>query len=304
MHATEKRAFFKIPLVILLAALLSGCAGPLRVEYRPAPTENQTPGTQPHRAVLVRPFRDARAAQARGADPRVVGKIDATTQDIYGSRLVLEEPPARLVSDSFRRYLAGAGYRVVDEDQGGTGFAGLELDGEVRRFVLDVGPRDRIDISLYIEVREGGSGDVVWSGVVEKKDSRYAGVFGTSRSSLSDYISRTLTDVFRTTVDKAGPILAGKTGAAQGEEGLTEGRRRTMEEPTEGGGLIIKTTPGRAKVFLDGVYYGFSPLVLRLRPGIYELKLKKEGFFVLTEKVAVDSGRETEVEERLRRKGE
>ncbi len=308
MHTGYGKAFLALPILFLLGALLGGCAGPLKVEYSPPAEKESSARSLPARAILVRPFRDARSAK-KDVDPRVVGEIKTTTQDIYGSRLVLDEPPARLVSDSLRKYLAGTGYRVVDEDQGGAGFSGLELGGEVRRFVLDVGPKDRIDISLYMELREGGGGKVLWSGVVEKKDSRYAGVFGASRSNLSGYISGALTDIFAEAMDRARIALRMDGGEATMKvEGREEGANAESVEAPQGseatGGLIIRTTPGRAKVYIDGVYYGLSPLDLRLRPGIYALRLIRDGYVEFREKVAVDSGRNTEVEEKLRRKGD
>ena len=65
--------------------------------------------------------------------------------------------------------------------------------------------------------------------------------------------------------------------------------------------LLISTKPSRAKVYLDGVYYGMSPLRMEMEPGIYTASVKLEGYRMVTEKVSVRKGDNTELELNLER---
>lgn len=65
--------------------------------------------------------------------------------------------------------------------------------------------------------------------------------------------------------------------------------------------LLVNTSPSRAKVYLDGVYYGLSPLRLEIEPGIYATSVKLEGYKMVTEKISVRKGDSTEVELSLER---
>jgi hypothetical protein len=50
-------------------------------------------------------------------------------------------------------------------------------------------------------------------------------------------------------------------------------------EEVEGKGLHIRTKPAGAKVFIDGIEWGSSPLILEnIRQGIYLIRLEKEGY--------------------------
>lgn len=65
--------------------------------------------------------------------------------------------------------------------------------------------------------------------------------------------------------------------------------------------LLVNTTPPRAKVYQNGVYYGVSPLHLEMKPGIHTISVKLEGYKVATEKVSVRKGENTELELNLER---
>jgi hypothetical protein len=50
-------------------------------------------------------------------------------------------------------------------------------------------------------------------------------------------------------------------------------------EEIEGGGLYIETTPSRARVYIDGIDRGFTPLTLgSLSPGEYHIRISRDGF--------------------------
>jgi hypothetical protein len=65
--------------------------------------------------------------------------------------------------------------------------------------------------------------------------------------------------------------------------------------------LLVNTNPSRAKVYLDGVYYGLSPLRLEMEPGVHAISVKLEGYKMVTEKVSVRKGDNTEMELNLDR---
>jgi hypothetical protein len=65
--------------------------------------------------------------------------------------------------------------------------------------------------------------------------------------------------------------------------------------------LLVNTSPSRAKVYLDGVYYGMSPLRLEMEPGVHAISVKLEGYKMVTEKVSVRKGDNTEMELNLER---
>jgi hypothetical protein len=54
-------------------------------------------------------------------------------------------------------------------------------------------------------------------------------------------------------------------------------------------------------VYLDGVYYGLSPLRLEMEPGVHAISVKLEGYKMVTEKVSVRKGDNTEMELSLER---
>lgn len=65
--------------------------------------------------------------------------------------------------------------------------------------------------------------------------------------------------------------------------------------------LLVNTSPARAKVYLDGVYYGMSPMRIEMEPGIHAISVKLEGYKMVTEKVSVRKGDNTEMELGLER---
>ncbi|MDZ4202737.1 MAG: PEGA domain-containing protein [Gallionella sp.] len=65
--------------------------------------------------------------------------------------------------------------------------------------------------------------------------------------------------------------------------------------------LLVNTNPARAKVYLDGVYYGLSPLRLEMEPGVHAISVKLDGYRMVTEKISVRKGDNTELELNLDR---
>ena len=60
--------------------------------------------------------------------------------------------------------------------------------------------------------------------------------------------------------------------------------------------LIVRTEPVHAKIYLDGVYYGLSPLHVKMPVGIYTVEAKLKGYQTSSEKVAVRVDSTTELD--------
>ena len=297
----RSRELFASIILFLAVLFVAGCAGPLKYSYEPPPSP--PPASQAPQAprsisrtggplsVMIEPFKDTRDVE----DTRTIGEIKATVANISGTRLILSEEPSRAVTAAFAEELASAGYTVETEGAG----ADYILGGELREFRLDIASRDEISIELAVEIKEGGTGRSLWSGVVKEEDSRYAGVMGNSRGTISKYISYTLAKAVREALAEAGPHLA-PTDAGQAQAPTATGAWEKVKElPGDTGRLVIKTEPARARVYLGDVYYGLTPLTLDIEAGVHELTIRLEGYNDFKEKVAVGAGRITELETNL-----
>ena len=277
-----------VPFLALLLLIFTGCAGPLEVKYEPK-TEGQFKSSKPVQ-VFVSPFEDKRdLSKSPFKDPRTIGSIEATVSDMTGEELTLSEEVIDTVTRAYRKELAIAGFTVVDE----AGKARYILSGQVREFRLDVGSRDNIAIEIASELREAQTQKPLWTGVESERGDRFAGVMGNSRASLSNYIAASLQKVVRRSIAAAGANLAaaGSTPARLEDAGAPS--------PEAAGRLTVSTAPQRSKMYIDGVYYGLTPLSVDLAPGVYEVTLKQKGFRPVTEKVSIRQDGTTELEAEL-----
>ncbi len=62
------------------------------------------------------------------------------------------------------------------------------------------------------------------------------------------------------------------------------------------GHLSVSSVPSRAKVYVEDVYYGMTPLKLELPVGVSPMRFKLDGYKPASEKVAVRRGETTELE--------
>lgn len=60
--------------------------------------------------------------------------------------------------------------------------------------------------------------------------------------------------------------------------------------------LEVNTTPDRAKVYVDGIYFGMSPLRAETDPGVHKVEVKIKGYKTASEKVSIRKGESTELE--------
>ncbi|WP_456444850.1 PEGA domain-containing protein [Oceanithermus sp.] len=74
---------------------------------------------------------------------------------------------------------------------------------------------------------------------------------------------------------------------------------RRAPPPPATGTLAIESSPGGAKVFIDGAYRGRTPLVLELRPGMHDVELRLEGYEPYRARVQVRAGQTTRLSPRL-----
>lgn len=277
-----------LPFLALLLLAFTGCAGPLEVKYEPR-TQGQFKSKEAA-TVFVSPFEDKRdLSKSPFKDPRTIGKIQATVSDITDNKLTLSENVADIVSRAYAKELALAGFTVVSEPDK----ASFLISGEVREFRLEVGSQDEIAIEFSYELKEAQGEKTLSSGVESEKGERFAGVMGNSRTTLSNYISASLQKAIRRSIEQMGARLpaSGSAPVAKEEFGAPS--------PQSTGSVTVNSTRERAKVYIDGVYYGLTPLKLDLAPGIYEVTVTKKGFKPATEKISVRQDATTEMETEL-----
>lgn len=289
------------PLVFIAALLvLAGCAGPLVMDYSPVRQDGPVVKVSGPARVYVDGFKDERPAEGpsrRGS--RVIGGIDAVVANMRGNELVVDRDVTSIVEEAFSVELAEAGYTVAAERAG----ADVVVAGVVRSFEVNIEERDEISLDIAADFTDP-SGRVVWSGGETYRHDRYAGVLGNSRGSIEKYINASLTTAVGTIIGEATPVVSAGISGAGGPPAVAApsspaavSGQAAPSIPEGKGRLDIDTGPVRAKVYLDGVYYGLTPVTLDIEPGVYGLTLKHDdGQVGLSEKVSVREGQTTEME--------
>jgi len=280
---------------LLCSALVfaAGCAGPLNYSYDPKPPEQITKLREPI-TVRVGEFTDAReTASLDERGRRTIGRIavDVIVSDMSDKSLTLSEDIPNIVASAFVKELSWAGY-TVKTGADAQNDADYVLTGDIKTFSLDVGARDNISIAVFAKLVDGKNGNTVWANEETYKNDRYAGSSGNSRLSITNYISSSLSQLARRTLNEAGepikyiryaPLSAKVAAPATGK-------------------LVINTNPQHGKVYLNGVYYGLTPLDSEVETGIYDLTLRLEGFKEEKERISVRKGQTTEMDVRLEKK--
>jgi len=266
------------------------------------------PNAQSHKFVAtirVVPYADER----KMGNPRKIG-IGAENlfglSGLHGTDILLEQDVATMVTGAMKKRMEDAGYQVVED-----GNAHFEMGGTVKELTYNVKARDEVSIAVVTVLKESGTDKVLWSGLVEEKKDRFAGVSGNYFSDVAAFLKKELGVVTQKTSDAISAILM-----AQRPElfNLTPG---TMPIPgvtvlsapavsavppampvasATQGVLMVSTDPLRAKIYVGDVYYGLSPLRLEMEPGIRDVTAKLDGYKKATEKVSVRKGETTEVE--------
>lgn len=298
----------------------------LAVEVAPAPGAMPLLRSGQTLSLAVAEFTDARPAP-RG---RKIGDIKATVTNMHSSEMALDRDATSLLSAATRGQLAADGFRLV----GGAESADFRLSGVVKAFSLNIAGRDERVIAVEATVREGKSGDVIWSGLVTEQDDRYAGVTGNSRGTISEYLKEgvsgfagKMSAAVRDSLAKSYPrsIAVSQSSKISSIPGVTTMHApASRDEPVAApapapaatvaaplrpaplpaagpavGYVSVYSTPARARVYVDDVYYGVAPIKIELPTGVANLGFKLDGYKSAAEKVAVRRGEVTELEVKL-----
>lgn len=238
-----------------------------------------------------------------GMAPQKIGISTQRVIGISGKELVLDRAVTDLVAAAIKKRFDDAGFPVVE---GASGNALYELSGVLNELTYNVKEQDEISIALETTLKEVATGKIVWSGtVVEKPKGRFAGISGNGKGDIAHYMMQELGVVTQKTYDAISAILMATrpdlfnlTPGTKPIAGVTvlqtaDGAPATV---VQNGMLILNTKPIRAKVYLDGIYYGLTPIRAEVATGIREVSVKLEGYKTATEKVSVRKGEATELE--------
>ncbi|HYR06110.1 MAG TPA: PEGA domain-containing protein, partial [Gallionella sp.] len=240
---------------------------------------------------------------------------------------------ANIVTVAIKKRFDSEGYQVLEGSSASNAL--FEASGVIKDLTLNVKGRDEINIAIETTLTEVATGKVVWSGLVVEKNDRFAGVSGNDKDDVIAYLNKELRITATKTVEAISaslmasrPELFNLTPGTKPIPGVTVYVAPAAAKPApaaampsygaQPGGavpppaymprasatsglLLVNTNPQRAKVYLDGVYYGMSPLRLEMEPGVHAISVKLEGYKMVTEKVSVRKGDNTEMELNLER---
>ncbi|MBU0623206.1 MAG: PEGA domain-containing protein [Gammaproteobacteria bacterium] len=299
----------------LLAGLLfglGGCASLLDGSNEISVRENAKPATDAAKPRYAVSIRVARYTDGRKlGDARLVGTASGKVIGMRGSEIRLDRDAADVVADCMSERLDDAGFQVLASSDKSAMF---ELRGEIGELSYDVKDRDYVSIKVASTLTEIATGKVIWSGEAAQKSDRYAGVSGNNREDIGYHLHNELEVVSGKTAEAIGATLMATrselfnlTPGTKVIPGVTvfvtpgkESDVRTTPSPTmptaANGLLTVRSEPTRAKVYVDGVYHGMTPLSVEATPGIHAVEVKLKGYRTVAEKVAVRKGDSTELE--------
>lgn len=308
----------RFSLLLVLQSLLfivSGCGGKeITINYDPKGGVPEGYRIDAPLNVAVIPYSDKRT----GIDSkRKVVDISGVVVGVHSSEMLLKEDVSSLVTRALRDQLNHVGFKA--EIVSGLTFdtsmlktppaaiphdADIIIGGEIKRFHLDVGGRDKIEIELNTSIFDRRSGRVIWSGTTIEEADRFAGVMGNTKGSITKYINSSLTKVIKKTLQESDSALKTFAKSSPSDMGLPAAPLRTSPLPSQkldgetasAGTLAVTSTPPGARLYIGDTYYGKTPLKIDLRPGIYEITARLKGFKDEKEKVAIRPGISTELD--------
>ncbi|MDO8413422.1 MAG: PEGA domain-containing protein [Gallionellaceae bacterium] len=318
----------KQKIILCLIMLLTGCSG---LDISPADNVVKIPEKKPlgvtalplkeGATMRIKPYTDARMM----GNPYKVGTGGVNVSGLRGKDIILDQDAATIVNNAMKQRMAETGFRMKDEPDSIVLF---ELSGVIKELTYNVMARDVIAINIETTLTELGSGKVLWSGIVAEKNERFAGVAGNNKEDIAkklreelDIVTAKTSDAISASLMVSHPHLFNLTPGIKPIPGVTvlvapvaaSAPVATEPIPAEpvsanlprtsasSGLLLINTTPARAKIYLDNVYYGLSPLRLEMEAGIHALSVKLDGYKMTTEQVSVRKGDSTEMEVTLER---
>ena len=263
--------------------------------------------------------------------PHTIGTGAENVSGMSGKDIVVEQDVATMVTAAIRSKIEDSGIQISEAQIGNAQF---ELKGVVKELTYNVKARDEVSIAIESTLKEISTGKVVWSAIVTEKGVRFAGVSGDSKNDVTSYLHKELGVVSQKTADAIGSILMAihpelfnltpGTRPIPGVTVLVAPAATPTVAPSIApitvvpvpvtpsvaapattyvphaseinGLLLVNTNPDRAKIYLDGVYFGLSPLRLELDPGVHALSAKLLGYKMVSEKVSVRKGDSTEID--------
>lgn len=294
--------------------MLAGCTGLSGNEIHVSETEKPNPNAT--KVKYLASIRIAGYVDGRNAEnPRKIGISKARVLGLSRPEILLDRDVTDVVAGSLRKRLNDAGIQVLAKD------ALFELSGVVKEFKYDVKDRDYVHIKLETTLKDVSTGKVVWAGEVEEKTDRFAGVSGNSKGDIADYLEKELGIVTGKTAEAINSVLMATrpelfnlTPGTKTIPGVKVLTTPELDSPAQGapipavpatemsqqssanGILMVTTEPARAKVYMDGVYYGMSPLRVEAAPGVHKVEAKLKGYKTATEKVSIRKADKTELE--------
>ncbi len=280
-------------------------------------------------SIHIASYSDAR----KEGNPRKIGTGAENVSGMSGRDIVVEQDVTAMVADAVKTKLDDAGFQVSEAQVGNAQF---ELSGVVKELSYNVKARDEVSIAIETTLKEISTGKIVWSALVTEKADRFAGISGDNKDDVANYLRKELgivsqktTDAISSTLMAVHPELFNLTPGTKVIPGvtvlvaptavpsavpnavpgvapvsITPAAAITAPLPATyiphasdtNGLLLVNTNPERAKVYLDGVYFGLSPLRLELDPGVHALSVKLLGYKMVSEKVSVRKGDSTEMD--------
>ena len=299
-----------------VAFAVSGCAGiadsgseiHVREDSKPSPSAKQEkyPIT-----VRVSTYGDVRQTDS----PRRLGVAAGRVMGVTSRDLMLDRDVALVVTESIKKHLGASGLQTVE---GETGKAQFQLSGAVKELSIDVKERDYANIAIESTLTEIASGQVIWSGVVVEKSDRFAGTSGNSKKDVAEYLRKELGIVSDKTGESILSVLMASrpelfnmpagakliTGVTLYSNSISSAASAvpvTVQAVAANGTLAVTSAPSRAKVYVDGIYFGLTPLRAEIGSGVHEVGVKLDGYKTASEKVSVRKGDSTELEMKLHR---
>jgi hypothetical protein len=254
--------------------------------------------------------------QRQVPNPRFFGKSTSRILGLNSSELMLDRDVAELETTAIKQRFDANSFQILEGEDAPKAL--FEVSGTIKELALNVDNRDEINIIIETTLKDAASGKVVWSGVVTEKNNRFAGVSGNNKDDIAVYLKKSL----RIVNDKTVAAISASLMAAKPELfTLTPGTKpiagvdifvappaSPLVTPTTvaqvdiplssaaNGILSVQSNPQRAKVYLDGVYFGLTPLRSEIEPGVHDVIVKLQGYKTVAEKVSVRKGNNTELE--------
>ncbi len=248
--------------------------------------------------------------------PRRVGTSSERISGLTGKEIMSDRDVTEVVAESMKKRLGDAGLQVMTGETIGAQF---QLSGTVKELSINIKDRDYVNVAIESTLTEITSGKVIWSGLVVERADRFAGISGNGKHDVEEYLRKGLGVVSTKTTDSilsvlmaTRPEMFNMVVGIKPVQGVTiysnsAGSATSIVAPvdipteaaTTNGTLAISSSPSRAKVYVDGVYFGLTPLRAEYSAGIHEVSIKLEGYKTASEKVSVRKGDNTEMDIKL-----